>query len=114
MFTPHKRSPRAVLIKRGQGEPLVGRLSRPKRTARDPGQCPARTLTDDDRLRPSLEAFTFVATVAEEGQAWLKGAASGAPGVRLAGPWRPPYNALLTRVNRIAYREFSRNPKLSF
>jgi hypothetical protein len=61
---------------------------------------------------PSLEAYSFVATEAEEGQAWLKG--------RRQVPWgfgwlkqdESPYGELPIRVNRIAYREFCRNPDL--
>jgi hypothetical protein len=63
---------------------------------------------------PSLEAYSFVATEAEEGQAWLKG--------RRQVPWgfgwlkenESPYSELPIRVNRIAYREFCRNPDLKF
>jgi hypothetical protein len=63
---------------------------------------------------PSLEAFTFVATEAEEGQEWLKGKRQVPLGFGWLEPGEPPYDALPMRVNRIAYREFSRNPDLSF
>ncbi len=63
---------------------------------------------------PSLEAYSFVATHPEEGQQWLVGRRQ----VPLGFGWLPqekiPYNELPIRVNRIAYREFSRNPELSF
>jgi hypothetical protein len=61
---------------------------------------------------PSLEAYTFVATVAEEGQAWLKGRRQVPLGFGWLAPGDPPYDELPMRVNRIAYREFSRNPDL--
>ena len=62
---------------------------------------------------PSLEAYSFVATVAEEGQAWLKGRRQVPQGFGWLAPGNPPYDELPMRVNRIAYREFSRNPDLS-
>jgi len=59
---------------------------------------------------PSLEAYSFVATVAEEGQSWLKGKRPVPLGFGWLEPGDPPYYELPVRVNRIAYREFSRNP----
>ena len=61
---------------------------------------------------PSLEAYSFVATVAEEGQAWLKGRRQVPLGFGWLKEGEPPYGELPMRVNRIAYREFSRNPDL--
>jgi hypothetical protein len=63
---------------------------------------------------PSLEAFTFVATVAEEGQAWLKGKRQVPLGFGWLEPEEPPFDELPMRVQRIAYREFSRDPDLPF
>jgi hypothetical protein len=63
---------------------------------------------------PSLEAYSFVATVAEEGQAWLKGRRQVPLGYGWLEPGDPPYDELPIRVNRIAYREFSHNPDLPF
>jgi hypothetical protein len=63
---------------------------------------------------PSLEAYSFVATVAEEGQEWLKGRRQVPLGFGWLKPGEPPYGELPMRVNRIAYREFSRNSDLSF
>ena len=63
---------------------------------------------------PSLEAYSFVATVAEEGQAWLKGRRQVPLGFGWLKEGEPPYGELPMRVNRIAYREFSRNPTLPF
>ena len=63
---------------------------------------------------PSLEAYSFVATVAEEGQAWLKGRRQVPLGFGWLKEGEPPYGELPMRVNRIAYREFSRNPALPF
>jgi hypothetical protein len=63
---------------------------------------------------PSLEAYTFVATAAEEGQAWLKGRRQVPLGFGWLEEGDPPYRELPMRVNRIAYREFSRDPDLPF
>jgi hypothetical protein len=63
---------------------------------------------------PSLEAYSFVATAAEEGQAWLKGRRQVPFGFGWLPPADPPYDELTVRVQRIAYHAFSRNPDLSF
>lgn len=63
---------------------------------------------------PSFEAFTFVATEAEEGQDWLKGRRQIPFGFGWLRPEDPPYNELPAKVQRIAYREFSRDPDLAF
>jgi hypothetical protein len=63
---------------------------------------------------PSLEAYGFVATEAEEGQAWLKGRRQVPLGFGWLAEGQPPYGELPMRVNRIAYREFSRDPDLPF
>jgi hypothetical protein len=61
-----------------------------------------------------MEAYSFVATVGEEGQAWLKGKRQVPLGFGWLEPGDPPYDELPVRVNRIAYREFSHNPDLPF
>jgi len=63
---------------------------------------------------PSLEAYSFVPTEAEEGQAWLKGRRQIPLGFGWLQEGDSPYDELPLRVNRIAYREFSRNPDLKF
>ena len=63
---------------------------------------------------PSLEAYSFVPTEAEEGQEWLKGRRQVPLGFSWLKDGEPPYDELPMRVNRIAYREFSDNPDLSF
>ena len=63
---------------------------------------------------PSLEAYSFVPTEAEEGQAWLKGRRQVPLGFGWLKEGDSPYDELPMRVNRIAYREFSRNPDLKF
>ncbi|MGA2256844.1 MAG: hypothetical protein ABSG53_19510, partial [Thermoguttaceae bacterium] len=63
---------------------------------------------------PSLEAYSFVATEAEEGQAWLKGRRQVPWGFGWLKETESPYGELPIRGNRIAYRQFCRNPDLKF
>jgi len=63
---------------------------------------------------PSLEAYSFVATEAEEGEAWLKGRRQVPFGFGWLKESQSPYDELPIRVNRVAYREFCRNPDLKF
>lgn len=63
---------------------------------------------------PSLEAYSFIPTEVEEGQPWLKGRRQVPLGFGWLKEGEPPYDELPLRVNRIAYREFTRNPDLTF
>lgn len=114
VFTPHSAHPEAALIRQARGSlwwddspALRGpqEIRAGARRARDLGVT---------GYVPSLEAFTFVATEAEEGQAWLKGRRQVPLGFGWLDSDDPPYDELPIRVQRIAYREFSRNPDLSF
>jgi hypothetical protein len=113
-FTPHSAHLDPELIKRARSSlwwdesPALRRpqdIQSGARRARDAGVT---------GYVPSLEAYSFVATVAEEGQAWLKGRRQVPLGFGWLAPGDPPYDDLPMRVNRIAYREFSRNPDLPF
>lgn len=114
VFTPHSSHPEPDLIKvaksslwwddspalRGPQEVRAG-----ARRAREIGAT---------GYVPSLEAFTFVATEAEEGQEWLRGRRQVPLGFGWLEPGEPPYEELPMRVRRVAYREFGRNPDLPF
>jgi hypothetical protein len=63
---------------------------------------------------PSLEGFSFVAAHPEGGEAYLVGQRLKPFGFAWLADGQNPYEELLIRVNRIAYREFSRNPKLAY
>ena len=63
---------------------------------------------------PSLEAYSFVPTEAEEGQPYLVGRRQVPLGFGWLKPEEQPYGELPMRVNRLAYREFSRQPDLAF
>ena len=61
---------------------------------------------------PSLEPFSFVASHAEEGEQYLVGKRQAPFGFGWLKPDEMPLKELPVRVNRIAYREFSREPDL--
>lgn len=114
VFTPHSARPEPDLIKRARGSlwwddspALRGphEIRSGARRAREVGAT---------GYIPSLEAFTFVAAEAEEGQAWLKGRRQVPLGFGWLETGEPPYDELPTRVQRAAYREFARNPDLPF
>ena len=63
---------------------------------------------------PSLEAFSFVPYMPEEGQRLLVGKRLVPYGFGWLPPEKLPYDELPVRVNRLAYREFSANPDLPF
>jgi hypothetical protein len=114
VFSPHSAHPEPDLIKQARGSlwwddsPALRRPQEIRAGARH-----AKELGVTGYI-PSLEAFTFVANAAEEGQAWLKGKRQVPLGFGWLDPHDPPYDELPMRVNRIAYREFSRNPDLPF
>jgi hypothetical protein len=61
---------------------------------------------------PSLEAYSFIATHPEEGQKYLVGQRQVPLGFGWLKSTQHPYDELPMRVNRLAYREFSREPDL--
>jgi hypothetical protein len=63
---------------------------------------------------PSLEGFSYVATHVEEGRADLVGTRQVPFGFGWLGPGEMPFDELPVRVNRVAFREFSRDPGLPF
>jgi hypothetical protein len=114
VFTPHSSNPEPDLIKQARGSlwwddsPALRRPQEVRAGARR-----ARELGVSGYV-PSLEAFTFVATEAEEGQVWLKGKRQVPLGFGWLEPGGPPYDELPMRAQRVAYREFSRDPDLGF
>lgn len=114
LFTPHSAGLDPALIKKAKASlwwddsPALRRPLDVRNNARLARQAAVTGYV------PSLEAFSFVASEAEEGQAWLKGRRQWPMGMGWLDEGDPPYNELPARVNRIAYREFSRNPDLPF
>ncbi|VTR93554.1 Putative lipoprotein yddW OS=Fibrella aestuarina BUZ 2 GN=FAES_5033 PE=4 SV=1: GHL6 [Gemmata massiliana] len=62
---------------------------------------------------PSFEAFTYTPTEPEDGQQYLVGRRQQPLGFGWLKPEQIPYDELPARVNRVAYREYARNPDLS-
>ena len=62
---------------------------------------------------PSLEAFSYIATEAEEGRSDLIGQRQVPFGFGWLKDGQMPYDQLPIRVHRIAYGEFSRDPTLA-
>lgn len=113
IFTPHSAHPEPSLIQRARGSLWFN--DAPARRG------PAEIRAGAQRARdlgatgyvPSLEAFSYVPTLAEEGQEWLKGQRQRPLGFGWLAPGDPPYDELPIRANRAAFREFSRDPDLS-
>lgn len=63
---------------------------------------------------PSLEGFSYVATRVEEDRVDLVGKRQVPFGFGWLKPGEMPFDELPVRVNRIAFREFSRDPELPF
>jgi hypothetical protein len=63
---------------------------------------------------PSLESYTFELKHPEGGEAFLEGTRLKPFGFDWMPDGKEPYRELLVRVNRIAYRSFTKNPDLPF
>ena len=113
-FTPHSAHLDPVLIKQAKSS-LWSDDSPALRRPEDIQQAAKRARNSGvTGYIPSLEAFSFIATVAEEGQEWLKGRRQVPLGMGWLEPGGPPFGELPILVNRVAYREFSHDPDLPF
>jgi hypothetical protein len=63
---------------------------------------------------PSLETYTFLVKYPESDEAFLEGHRLKPFGFGWLQDGKDPYGELPIRINRIAYRKFTRNPTLSF
>jgi hypothetical protein len=112
-FTPHSAPPDSDLIKKAKASiwwddtPALRTPVEIRAGARR-----ARQLGCSGYV-PSFEAFSFVATEAEEEQKYLLGRRLLPLGFGWLAEGHAPYDELPARVNRIAYREYSRNPDLA-
>lgn len=112
-FTPHSARPDADLIRTAKGA-LWSDDSPALRTPteiRDAARRAARLGCSG--WVPSFEAFSYVPTEPEDGQRYLVGRRQWPLGFGWLPDGCPPYDELPARVNRIAYREYARNPDLS-
>jgi hypothetical protein len=112
-FTPHSARPDGGLIKQAQAAlwwddaPAL----RTPAEVRD-GTRRARRLGRSGYV-PSFEAFSFVAAEPEEGQRYLVGRRLAPLGFGWLREGQAPYDELPARVNRVAYREYTRDPDLA-
>ncbi len=111
-FTPHSAHPDARLT--GQARDAFWSDDAPAR------QTPRAIRDGARRARrekctgyvPSLEVFTYVPTEPEEGQQYLVGKRRVPYGFGWLKDGQMPYDELPVRVNRVAYREYTRDPDL--
>jgi hypothetical protein len=62
---------------------------------------------------PSLEAFSYVTQHTEGGEPWLVGKRMKPFGLDALSEGKMPFKNLLVRVQRLAFREFSKDPGLA-
>jgi hypothetical protein len=112
-FTPHSAHPDAGLIREAKGaiwsddSPALRTPSEIRDAARR-----ARRLGCSGWV-PSFEAFSYIPTEPEDGQEYLVGERQLPLGFGWLRDGQLPYDELPARVNRVAYREYTRNPDLS-
>lgn len=112
-FTPHSAHVDRELIKKAKSSiwsddsPALKRpadVQRNAKLARDAGI---------NGYVPSLETFSYVATEAEDGQAWLKGRRHVPLGMGWLKPEEHPYRELPIAVQRCAMAAYSQDPDTS-
>lgn len=112
-YTPHSAHPADELTMQSRGaiwsDDSVARHS--PSTIRDAARRALRERCTG--FVPSLEVFNYIPTEPEEEQGYLVGKRMKPYGFGWLKEGQPPYNELPVRVNRIAYREYSRNPQLT-
>lgn len=111
-FTPHSAHPEPDLIRQAPAsfwsdDPPARRGPREIRE----GARRARQVGCSGYL-PSFEAFTYVYQEPEEGQRYLVGRRQLPLGCGWLPPGKMPYDELPARLNRFAFREYTRNPDL--
>lgn len=112
-FTPHSAPPDANLIRRARSNVWsddATALRGPEAIRAAARKARSLGLTG---YVPSLEAFSYVPTHREEGQDYLVGRRQVPFGFGWLRDGEMPYDELPVRVNRLAYREFSRDPDVS-
>jgi hypothetical protein len=113
MFTPHSAAPDAPLV--AAAKDCIWWDDGPAR------RTPAEIREGARRARsigctgyvPSIESFSYVVGEPEEGQTYLIGRRQKPFGFGWLSDGQMPYDELPIRINRVAYREFSRNPDLA-
>lgn len=113
-FTPHSAHYEPDLIRRAK----VSVFSGPEAAQGTPASLAAAAREAQQHsvtgYLPSFEAFSYLFTHAEGGEPGLVGTRQKPLGLDPAGAGKMPYDDLLPRVQRFAFREFSANPQLAF
>jgi hypothetical protein len=112
-FTPHSALPDAELIAKAKDAIWSddGPALRTPAAIRE-GARRARAVGCTGYL-PSIESFSYVVTEPEEGQQYLVGRRQVPFGFGWLAEGQMPYDELPVRINRIAYREYTRDPDLA-
>ncbi|MGC1273202.1 MAG: hypothetical protein WBC44_05805 [Planctomycetaceae bacterium] len=112
-FTPHSAPPDAALIAAAKDSIWSddGPALRTPAQIRD-GARRARSIGCTGYV-PSIESFSYVVSEPEEGQTYLIGRRQVPFGFGWLAEGQIPYDELPIRINRIAYREFTRDPDLT-
>jgi len=113
-FTPHSAHPDADLIRKAKGA-IWSDDSTALHTPTEIRDAARRAKkVGCTGWVPSFEAFSYTTTEPEDGQEYLKGKRMAPLGFGwLKDGWQP-YDELPARVNRVAYREYARNPDVSY
>ncbi len=113
-FTPHSASVDPALVKQARSvlywdsSPTFGNPERIRAAARTAQKIGATGFV------PSFEPWNYVLQGPDEGDQFLVGQRLSPFGFGWLDEGASPANELLMRMNRIAYREFSRRPEISF
>ena len=114
VFTPHSAHFDADLIRQAK----VSIFSGPEVVLGTPNAIAEATRTAQSHgvsgYLPSFEAFSYMAARPEGGEPYWVGQRRRPLGLDPEKEGRMPYNQLLPRVQRLAVREFSREPNLPF
>ncbi|MES2708097.1 MAG: hypothetical protein V4726_16005 [Verrucomicrobiota bacterium] len=114
VFTPHSAHFDSDLIRQAKGSIFSG----PEAVLGTPATISAAAQSAKKHgvngYLPSLEAFSYPVTRAEGGEPFFIGRRRQPLGLDPEKEGRMPYNSLLCRVQRLAVREFSREPGLPF
>jgi hypothetical protein len=112
-FTPHSAHVDRELIKKAKSSLWSDDSTALKRPADVQRNAKLARDAGINGYMPSLETFSYIATEAEEGQAWLKGRRHVPLGMGWLRPEQHPYRELPIAVQRAAMAAYSHDPDMS-
>jgi hypothetical protein len=112
-FTPHSAYVDRELIKKAKSSIWSDDSTALKRPADVQRNAKLARDAGINGYMPSLETFSYVATEAEEGQAWLKGRRHVPLGMGWLKPEKHPYRELPIAVQRAAMAAYSHDPDMN-